>query len=355
MTDKKSQQMTPAALRINSYAQRFQAAKYLEIGVYNKGATFLNVEMPLKVAVDPAFRFNPDEYAQTGALYLSITSDEFFATFHEHPQRSLYMVPDGRLAFDIININGIHAFEQSLRDFENSLKFSHQNTIWILDDTVPCDVFSTIPRDHKRLTLESRTLAGIHNTGARHGVVFRTLFAIHDFYPNFSYCTVMDRGNPQTVLWQASPLPERKPRFASRQEISMQGYLAVLEHADLFLPVNDNLASVLIGKSLAPALYAQPDTWKKMLYRKIVTTKEIKLLEQVSALKAAIPGLGFLSRKQKLMVRLITPVVKKLTSPANFQKFKKNPAKFFHSLKSPKYRIFGKIFFPLPKEIIGLF
>jgi FkbM family methyltransferase len=55
-----------------------------------------------------------------------------------------------------------------------------------------------------------------------------------------------------------------------------------------------------------------------------------------------------LSKSQKLVFRLITPVVKKLADVLDFQSFKRNPAVFFNSLASRKYRIFGKIFFPLP-------
>ena len=54
-----------------------------------------------------------------------------------------------------------------------------------------------------------------------------------------------------------------------------------------------------------------------------------------------------LSRKQKLVLWFVTPMVKKLASTAKFQRFQENPAAFFQSLKSRKYRIFGSVFFPL--------
>ena len=43
--------------------------RYLEIGV-NAGATFFNVDAPLKAAVDPCFLFDPAEHQQEGASYL---------------------------------------------------------------------------------------------------------------------------------------------------------------------------------------------------------------------------------------------------------------------------------------------
>ena len=54
-----------------------------------------------------------------------------------------------------------------------------------------------------------------------------------------------------------------------------------------------------------------------------------------------------ISIKQKMIFWLITPIVKKMTSVDNFQRFKENPAVFFKYLKNPKYRLFGEIFFPL--------
>jgi len=216
-----------AANRVNTYAQWFDAEKYLTIGL-SEGGKFFSTNLPLKIAVDPEFRFEPAQHAQHGALCLSITADEFFAAFPEHPQASLYLEPDGRIAFDIIHIGGALTFEQSLRAFENSRKICHKNTLWILDDTVSSD-------------------------GARHGDRFKTLFAVHDCHPDISYCTMTGGGNAQTVLWQAPALSERKPRFASLQEITVLEDSAALRHADLFVRVDDELVSVLIGKSLAPA------------------------------------------------------------------------------------------------------
>jgi [citrate (pro-3S)-lyase] ligase len=58
-----------------------------------------------------------------------------------------------------------------------------------------------------------------------------------------------------------------------------------------------------------------------------------------------------LSKSQELVFRLITPMVKRLADVSNFQRFRRNPAEFFNSLKSRKYRLFGKIFFPLSSKM----
>jgi len=357
---------SPAAARINTYAKRFQAAKYLEIGVRN-GATFFFVNMPLKVAVDPAFRFNPDAYAQTGALYLPVTSDEFFASFSEHPQSALFFEPDGRIAFDIIYFGGLHTFEQSLRDFESSRKFCHQNTIWIIDNTVPSDVFSAIP--DKIRALDSRKCAGAVS-GAWHGDVYKTLLAIHDFHPEISYCTVMDKGNPQTILWQAPTLPDRKPRFSSLQEIAALGYVAVLEHADLFLPVSDSLAAVLIGKSLAPTLYANAKTWKQMLYRKLTSAEEDSLKKQVDEHAKTIATLEkknasmvsplathrtvFPNSTQKFILACCKPFIRLFAPLEYLIQFECNPSDFFYGTKyfgSNLLRAFLSCFGPKPEKM----
>jgi hypothetical protein len=267
--------MSDTANRINLYAQKYKARKYLEIGV-NKGDTFFSVDLPLKVAVDPAFLFDPADHQKDGDIYLPITSDEFFATFPGHPDASRFVDEDGRLTFDIIFIDGLHTFEQSLRDFENSLAFAHDKTIWLLDDTVPNDAFSTIPDMDKAFA--ARKHLGLASL-AWHGDVFKTLLAIHDSYPEFSYFTAMEGDNPKTVLWKSiPPMPTRKPRFASRQEIAALGYVDMLTHADLFMPIKDRVAGYnLIGKKIDPVLFADADTWKALLYETPVTINEVNV------------------------------------------------------------------------------
>jgi hypothetical protein len=261
-----------AADRINKLIRLYEARSYLEIGV-NNGTTFFSVKAPLKVAVDPNFRFDHSKKETLGEVYLPLTSDTFFADFARHAQASLFADEQGRPVFDIIYIEGLHTFEQSLRDFENSLSYCHENTLWILDDTVPCDPWSAVP--DQALSLQWRRGAGMLG-GQWHGDVYKTVFAIHDRYPRFSYCTVMDAGNPQTVLWQAGPLPGRKPRFSSPEEIAGLDYFSVLRHADILMPIQENQLCALIGKNLNPEQYFHKPPWKTMQYRKSKSLVELQ-------------------------------------------------------------------------------
>lgn len=262
---KSEQPRTPEAFstpsRVHILAKTFNAERYLEIGVAT-GKTFFAVDMPYKVAVDPDFLFDPEERKQPGTAFFPQPSDDFFADLRARPADAPALVPgmpgDG-VVFDIIFIDGLHTFEQSFRDFENSLAFAHENTIWIIDDTVPIDPYTAIPDQGRSRAL--RHAAGLKGR-PWHGDVFKTVFAIHDAYPEFSYCTLTG-GNPQTVLWRTER-SDRKPVFSSFEEISRLGYFDMLDHAGLMMPVADSMLLSLLGQRLAPHLYENGDAWKKL-------------------------------------------------------------------------------------------
>ena len=89
----------------------FEAPAYLEVGV-DKGETFHGLRAGSKIAVDPTFSFDVDAARQQAdnqnCRYFNVTSDQFFQT--EAPVHR----------FDVIYIDGLHTFEQTLRDFLNA-------------------------------------------------------------------------------------------------------------------------------------------------------------------------------------------------------------------------------------------
>lgn len=213
--------------RINSISRLFGFKRYLEIGV-QRGDTFFNVDMPHKTAVDPNFQFNIEEHQSQTIRFFPIPSDTFFQDFARERQNSPYRENGEELfTFDIIFIDGLHTFEQSYRDFINSIQYSHEKTVWILDDTVPSDPWSCIP-DMKKSHLYRR-MANIADL-PWHGDVFKTVFAIHDNHPDFCYATQMNDGNPQTILWK-TPEQYREKIFKDIDEISHFTYFDLLDRA----------------------------------------------------------------------------------------------------------------------------
>ena len=169
--------------RINKIAALVRAKRYLEIGV-SEGETFFNVVIGQKVGVDPAFRFDFAAKANKSSRFFPIPSDEFFRTERSEP-------------FDVIFIDGLHTFEQTLRDFLNSLAVAHAKTIWIIDDTVPRDNFGALPDQARCYRLR-------HQSGRIDwdwmGDVFKVVFFIRNAMPHYNLRTFTGHG--QTVVWR---------------------------------------------------------------------------------------------------------------------------------------------------------
>src|ERR1017187_3293931 len=138
--------MSYTARRINALADKLSAQRYLEIGV-DKGLTFTAIRVTERTAVDPEFRFDTTP----------LTNDK--THFHQQPSDQFFAETTNLAEFDLIFIDGLHHFEQVVRDLSNSLMHSHAGSVIILDDTKPNDIYSAIPNAND--TMRFRRLAGI--------------------------------------------------------------------------------------------------------------------------------------------------------------------------------------------------
>jgi hypothetical protein len=206
--------MNAAARRINLLAESLKAKSYLEIGVAT-GATFDDVQIAHRVAVDPEFGFNPITRQNPSTELYTQTSDEFFLS-----------QPLERL-FDIVFIDGLHVFEQVVRDFHNAIIHSHGRSVIILDDTLPSDIFSAIPNGHE--AIKFRRAAGLPG-GNWHGDVYKLVFYIHDFWQGLNFRTIVDAGNPQTLVWRSNS--SRKSLYGDFEKISRMTYIDFFNNAD---------------------------------------------------------------------------------------------------------------------------
>lgn len=207
--------------RINALAQINSASTYLEIGVCY-GLTFQEIKIPHKVGVDPYFRFDVQSQASETIHFHQMTSDAFFET-----QASSY----GK--FDLIYLDGLHTFDQTLRDFQNSLRYAHHNTIWLIDDTHPNGLLAAHPNYF--LVKVLRRLFWIKEE-AWMGDVFKVIFAIHDFFTDYRYSTFNNHG--QTVIWQ-DPRHDSATVWSSETEIQKLGYQDFLKHKESMMNFAD--------------------------------------------------------------------------------------------------------------------
>jgi hypothetical protein len=215
---------SPTVARLKELAQINAAKRYLEIGVAD-GRTFLHVDFDLKHAVDPKFRFDTRYHESERCKFFETTSDDFFLYF-----------ANMEVKYDIVFLDGLHTFEQTFRDFCSTQAHCHDRTIWLIDDVYPSDAFSALPRE--ALSRKFRKLQHGSGKGPWHGDVFKTIFAIHDFFPNLSYRTVVGQGNPQAVVIRR-PRKDFTPRFGSLETISRLSYFDFLEEQALLDVASD--------------------------------------------------------------------------------------------------------------------
>lgn len=208
--------------RINALASRLGARRYLEIGV-STGQTFRHVAVPERIGVDPNFRFDTAELANATTHLHSMTSDNWFAST---------AVTE---LFDLVFIDGLHVFEQVIRDLTNTLARTGPRSAILIDDTVPLDVFSSLTNQGEAIRL--RRQAGVAGA-AWHGDVYKIVFLIHDFFPFLDYRTITGSGNPQTLVWRAAG-PVRKPLFDNVERISRLDWFTLQSHRAILQPATE--------------------------------------------------------------------------------------------------------------------
>ncbi len=113
---------------------KIKARTYLEIGVHS-GGCFLSIDAPRKIAVDPFFQIpkgakRKSVFKNSNNLfnrYYEMTSDDFFASQKKILEKGV----------DVVLIDGLHTYEQTLKDVENSLKYLNKNGVIVMHDCKP--------------------------------------------------------------------------------------------------------------------------------------------------------------------------------------------------------------------------
>jgi hypothetical protein len=108
-------------------AQMHQVIKpdiYLEVGVQHGTSLKLATTASRAVGIDP----EPLHVARNNQVIYKMTSDDYF----DHASDA-----GGHAKIDFGFIDGLHHFEQALRDFLNIERYAHEKTIVVFDDVLP--------------------------------------------------------------------------------------------------------------------------------------------------------------------------------------------------------------------------
>jgi len=109
---------------INDLISKFGGKSYLEIGVFNPKRNFEKIKCKCKIGVDP----NPKALAT-----ICSTSDDFFKNNNKK--------------FDLIFIDGLHHWEQVVKDFHNSLETLSLNGTIVMHDCNPKkEIYQLVPQ-----------------------------------------------------------------------------------------------------------------------------------------------------------------------------------------------------------------
>ena len=108
---------------INKIIKKKKFESYLEIGCQSD-VNFSKIIIKNKIGVDP----------QSGGTH-RMTSDDFFK--------------QNKSTFDLIFIDGLHVYEQVLKDIENSIEILNHNGVILIHDCLPAKIWhQTIPQTH---------------------------------------------------------------------------------------------------------------------------------------------------------------------------------------------------------------
>lgn len=247
--------------RIHYLASGNQAKSILEINIHSS-KTFSQLELPVRVRVSSFGSAPPLACGKDGELEIGMDADQFFQTIHGDTNnavcRHLFaLLPS--LRFDILYINVGPRWKTVLDVFNKCLPLTHPKSIVILNAIVPAHPYGALP--DSALAAAYARAAGVKNR-YHYGDAYKAVFYIHDFFPQFSFCTLPGASN-QTVIWHSSG--KREAFFPSLNAIDRLDYWGMLENASLLMPVESEMLPRLIGKHLCPAQYANASDWKKLV------------------------------------------------------------------------------------------
>ena len=200
----------------------FEQPRYLEVGV-DEGLTFQALTAARKVAVDPRFRFTPAPDAEAVSHH-QVSSDDYFAAH----------CPPGEV-FDVIYLDGLHTFEQTLRDLLNAVMRLAPDGIIVINDILPASYHASLPSVAEAFQVRdllARTDPALAGNDSWMGDVYKLAFFIETFMQQLTYATVAD-NHGQLVAW-AAPRAAQGMAPRSMKQVASLDFAATVTQRDVF-------------------------------------------------------------------------------------------------------------------------
>ena len=166
---------------------KIQGKSYLEVGVH-RGNVFLPIRAMKKVAVDPRFEIPLRKKltwirkipSNLFARYYEVTSDHFFSKII------------GKQKFDVIFIDGLHTYRQSLQDVVNALRCLNKQGVIVMHDCNPLSEACAYPGRSPE-EVERKEIPGWD--GRWSGDVWKTIVYLRSFHSDLEVFVLdMDTG-----------------------------------------------------------------------------------------------------------------------------------------------------------------
>jgi len=183
---------------------------YLEIGVF-VGHNFLQTQAHRKVAVDPVRRIKHVDQFPPHTVFYELPSDEFFEKIEDEVLTK---------KADVIFIDGLHTYGQSLRDVINGLDYLKEDGVIVMHDCFPQCKAAAHP-----VMSEAQQMEGYE--GFWNGDVFKAILWLRANRPDLFVCVIdadhglgiVKRGKPDNILELSDSDIEKMTyeTFAARQ------------------------------------------------------------------------------------------------------------------------------------------
>lgn len=187
-----------------------QPTTYLEIGIF-EGDTLRLSSAPRTIGVDPDPQL--DQTIEKATIY-KLSSNEFF---DEKAKNVFY-----NQLIDLAFIDGLHYFDQVLKDFINTERFCHSQSVIVLHDVLPRNFLEASP---------------VRVTGSWAGDVWRLIPCLHKYRPDLRI-SVIDTAPTGLAIIQGLDasntfLPDNYSELV--EELKQVNTLQFLEARDLIM------------------------------------------------------------------------------------------------------------------------